>query len=194
MREEINEVVAFLQNPRAFQDMGARAPRGVLIVGERGTGKTKLALAIAAEAKVPVIEVSQVYQTMKVETLSKMFPFFDFSAVEWISVDAVKHSFISMKVDHMKGAIIFGDLGFQSDILQDHLSVLAVNFSKSRSMIYPSQTKASKLSAMLPGLAYILDKEHKKLLARNSIIEKRKEQERHLLEMEREEETKSLKI
>ncbi|XP_027096823.1 probable inactive ATP-dependent zinc metalloprotease FTSHI 5, chloroplastic isoform X1 [Coffea arabica] len=57
MREEINEVVAFLQNPRAFQDMGARAPRGVLIVGERGTGKTSLALAIAAEAKVPVVEV-----------------------------------------------------------------------------------------------------------------------------------------
>ncbi|XP_060175742.1 probable inactive ATP-dependent zinc metalloprotease FTSHI 5, chloroplastic isoform X2 [Lycium barbarum] len=57
MREEINEVVAFLQNPRAFQEMGARAPRGVLIVGERGTGKTTLALAIAAEAKVPLVEV-----------------------------------------------------------------------------------------------------------------------------------------
>ncbi|POO02926.1 AAA-type ATPase [Trema orientale] len=57
MREEINEVVTFLQNPRAFQEMGARAPRGVLIVGERGTGKTSLALAIAAEAKVPVVEV-----------------------------------------------------------------------------------------------------------------------------------------
>ncbi|KAB1202917.1 ATP-dependent zinc metalloprotease FtsH [Morella rubra] len=57
MREEINEVVAFLQNPSAFQEMGARAPRGVLIVGERGTGKTSLALAIAAEAKVPVVNV-----------------------------------------------------------------------------------------------------------------------------------------
>ncbi|XP_068666932.1 probable inactive ATP-dependent zinc metalloprotease FTSHI 5, chloroplastic isoform X2 [Aristolochia californica] len=57
MREEINEVVAFLQNPGAFKEMGARAPRGVLIVGERGTGKTSLALAIAAEAKVPVVEV-----------------------------------------------------------------------------------------------------------------------------------------
>ncbi|KAI3453265.1 hypothetical protein Pfo_009928 [Paulownia fortunei] len=57
MREEINEVVAFLQNPHAFQEMGARAPRGVLIVGERGTGKTSLALAIAAEAKVPLVEV-----------------------------------------------------------------------------------------------------------------------------------------
>lgn len=50
------------------------------------------------------------YQTMKVETLSRMIPFFDFPSVERISVDAVKHNFISMKVDHMKGAIIFGDL------------------------------------------------------------------------------------
>ncbi|KAM0016340.1 putative proteasome component (PCI) domain, eukaryotic translation initiation factor 3 subunit A [Helianthus debilis subsp. tardiflorus] len=140
-------------------------------------------------------QVSQVYQTMKVETLSKMVPFFDFPAVERISVDAVKHSFIAMKIDHMKGAIIFGDLGFESDILQDHLSVLAVNLNTSRSMIYPSQPKASKLSAMLPSLADIVDKEHKKLLARKSIIEKRKEeQERHLLEMEREEETKRLKL
>ncbi|KAK6645941.1 hypothetical protein PHAVU_L002051 [Phaseolus vulgaris] len=57
MKEEINEVVAFLQNPSAFQEMGAQAPRGVLIVGERGTGKTSLALAIAAEAKVPVVEI-----------------------------------------------------------------------------------------------------------------------------------------
>ncbi|KAL4379473.1 hypothetical protein GQ457_02G033540 [Hibiscus cannabinus] len=57
MREEINEVVAFLQNPGAFKEMGARAPKGVLIVGERGTGKTSLALAIAAEARVPVVNV-----------------------------------------------------------------------------------------------------------------------------------------
>ncbi|XP_057515856.1 probable inactive ATP-dependent zinc metalloprotease FTSHI 5, chloroplastic isoform X2 [Amaranthus tricolor] len=57
MKEEINEVVAFLQNPSAFQKLGARAPRGVLIVGERGTGKTSLALAIAAEARVPLVEV-----------------------------------------------------------------------------------------------------------------------------------------
>ncbi|KAK7269162.1 hypothetical protein RIF29_21878 [Crotalaria pallida] len=57
MKEEINEVVTFLQNPKAFQEMGARAPRGVLIVGERGTGKTSLALAIAAEARVPVVNI-----------------------------------------------------------------------------------------------------------------------------------------
>lgn len=50
------------------------------------------------------------YQTMKIESLSKVIPFFDFSVVEKISVDAVKHCFVAMKVDHMKGIIIFGNL------------------------------------------------------------------------------------
>lgn len=50
------------------------------------------------------------YQTMKIESLSKVIPFFDFSVVEKISVDAVKNSFIAMKVDHMKGVILFGNL------------------------------------------------------------------------------------
>ncbi|KAG0502734.1 hypothetical protein HPP92_002806 [Vanilla planifolia] len=57
LRDEINDIVTFLQNPRAFSERGARAPGGVLIVGEPETGKTSLALAIAAEAKVPVVEV-----------------------------------------------------------------------------------------------------------------------------------------
>lgn len=50
------------------------------------------------------------YQTMKIESLSKVIQFFDFSVVEKISVDAVKHGFIAMKVDHMKGVILFGNL------------------------------------------------------------------------------------
>lgn len=57
MRDEINDIVICLQNPTAFREKGARAPRGVLIVGERGTGKTSLALAIAAKARVPVVEI-----------------------------------------------------------------------------------------------------------------------------------------
>ena len=53
-------------------------------------------------------QVSQVYQMMKIESLSQMIPFFDFFAVEKISVDAVKHNFIAMKVDHMKHVVLFG--------------------------------------------------------------------------------------
>ncbi|KAK2966398.1 hypothetical protein RJ640_013708 [Escallonia rubra] len=147
-------------------------------------------------------QVSNVYQTMKVENLSKMIPFFSFSVVEKISVDAVKYKFIAMKVDHMKGVVVFGNLvsqflqsGLDSDGLRDHLSSFAESLCKSRAMIYPSARKVSKLAEMLPGLAEVVDKEHKRLLARKSIIEKRKEEhERQLLEMEREEESKRLKL
>uniref|UniRef100_A0A5B6YH07 Eukaryotic translation initiation factor 3 subunit A n=1 Tax=Davidia involucrata TaxID=16924 RepID=A0A5B6YH07_DAVIN len=140
-------------------------------------------------------QVSQVYQTMKIESLSKMIPFFDFSAVEKISVDAVKHNFIVMKVDHVKGAVVFGNLGLESDGLRGHLMIFAESLNKARATIYPPEKKASKLAEILPGLAEIVDKEHKRLLARKSIIEKRKEeQERQLLEMEREEESKRLKL
>ncbi|RZC89102.1 hypothetical protein C5167_030798 [Papaver somniferum] len=140
-------------------------------------------------------QVSQVYQTMKIEVLSKMIPFFDFSIVEKISVDAIKSNFIAMKVDHQKGAVLFGSLDLESDTLQGHLTLLAESLNKARGLIYPPVKKASKLGDALLGLAEVVNKEHKKLLARKSIIEKRKElQERQLLEMELEEETKRQKI
>ncbi|XP_011659071.2 LOW QUALITY PROTEIN: eukaryotic translation initiation factor 3 subunit A [Cucumis sativus] len=140
-------------------------------------------------------QVSKVYQTMKIESLSQMIPFFDFSAVEKISVDAVKQNFIGMKVDHSRNIVLFGNLGIESDGLRDHLTVFAESLNKARAMIYPPVLKASKTSDILPDLADIVDKEHKRLLARKSIIEKRKEeQERQLLEMEREEESRRLKL
>ncbi|PON65523.1 Proteasome component (PCI) domain containing protein [Trema orientale] len=55
-------------------------------------------------------QVSQVYQTMKIECLSAVIPFYNFAAVEKISADALKHNFVAMKVDHMKGVVLFGNL------------------------------------------------------------------------------------
>lgn len=55
-----------------------------------------------------LIQVSQVYQTMNIDNLSGIIPFFDFPIVEKISVDAVKNNFLAMKVDYRKGAIFFG--------------------------------------------------------------------------------------
>ncbi|KAF2576739.1 hypothetical protein F2Q70_00003428 [Brassica cretica] len=100
-----------------------------------------------------------------------------------------------MKVDHMKGVVIFGNLGIESDGLKDHLAVFAESLNKVRAMLYPVPSKASKLGGIVPNLADTVEKEHKRLLARKSIIEKRKEdQERQQLEMEREEEQKRLKL
>ncbi|KAL0320099.1 UNVERIFIED_CONTAM: Eukaryotic translation initiation factor 3 subunit A [Sesamum radiatum] len=139
--------------------------------------------------------VSQVYQTMNIENLSRIIPFFDFSIVEKISVDAVKNNFLAMKVDYRKGAIFFGNKSLESEGLRDHLSAFAESLSKARGMIYPPVKRISKLGETLPDLVEVVEKEHKRLLARKSIIEKRKEeQERQLLEMEREEEAKRLKL
>ena len=57
-KEELEEIVEFLKNPKKFTDMGARIPKGVLLVGQPGTGKTLLAKAVAGEAGVPFYSIS----------------------------------------------------------------------------------------------------------------------------------------
>jgi cell division protease FtsH len=57
-KEEVSELVEFLRDPTKFQKLGGRIPRGVLMVGSPGTGKTLLARAIAGEAKVPFFSIS----------------------------------------------------------------------------------------------------------------------------------------
>ena len=57
-KEELQEVVEFLKSPKKFSDLGARIPRGVLLVGPPGTGKTLFAKAVAGEAGVPFFAVS----------------------------------------------------------------------------------------------------------------------------------------
>jgi cell division protease FtsH len=58
VKREISEVVDFLKNPQRFSDIGAKIPKGVLLVGPPGTGKTLLARAVAGEAGVPFLSVS----------------------------------------------------------------------------------------------------------------------------------------
>ncbi|CAA2984865.1 eukaryotic translation initiation factor 3 subunit A isoform X2 [Olea europaea var. sylvestris] len=83
----------------------------------------------------------------------------------------------------------------ESEGLRDHLATFAESVSRARIMIYPPVKSTSKLGETLSDLVEVVEKEHKRLLARKSIIEKRKEeQERQHFEMEREEEAKRQKL
>ncbi|CAL5014158.1 unnamed protein product [Urochloa decumbens] len=157
--------------------------------------EVKLSQYISALKKLTTLRVlqqaSQIFQSMKIDMLSRMIPFFDFAVVEKISVDAVKRNFVAIKVNHLSGAVHFGTVDIESDGLSEHLSVLADSLNKARNQIRPPVKKASKLGESLIGLAGVVENEHRRLLARKSIIEKRKEDlERQILEKEKLEETK----
>ncbi|AES80980.2 eukaryotic translation initiation factor 3 subunit A isoform X2 [Medicago truncatula] len=199
--QEVKDIYYLLENKFLPSDFALKVPPLLNKISKLGgkfsfassVPEVQLSQYVPALKKLATLrllqQVSNVYQTMKVENLAGMMPFSDFSVVEKISVDAVNQKFLSMKVDHMKKVVIFCKKSLEADGLRDHLASSALN--KAREMISPPDRKQSKLGPLLPSLLEVVAKDHKILLARKSIIEKRKEvQERKPLETEQEEESK----
>lgn len=84
-KEELQEIVDFLKNPQRYTDLGARIPKGVILVGPPGTGKTLLAKAVAGEAGVPFFSISG-------SDFVEMFVGVGASRVRDLFEDAKKHS------------------------------------------------------------------------------------------------------
>ncbi len=84
-KEELEEIVDFLKNPAKYVELGARIPKGVLLVGPPGTGKTLLAKAVAGEAEVPFFTISG-------SDFVEMFVGVGASRVRELFADAKKHS------------------------------------------------------------------------------------------------------
>ncbi|PKA45951.1 Eukaryotic translation initiation factor 3 subunit A [Apostasia shenzhenica] len=203
--QEVKDLYNLLENEFSPLDLATKVQPllaklskiGGKLVSASSVSEVQLSRYIPALGKLVALkvlrQVSEVYHSMKIETLSKMISFMDLSVVEKISVDAVKYNFVAMDIDHRKDAVTFGNEDIESYRLCDHLMTFADSLNRARNMIYPP-VKQSKLGENLYGLANVVDKEHKRLLARKSIIEKRKEEhERQMLEREREEESKRLK-
>lgn len=91
-KEELKEVVEFLKNPKKFKNIGAKIPRGTLLVGPPGTGKTMLARAVAGESNVPFLSISG-------SEFVEMFV--------WVGASRVRDLFTNAK--KMAPAIIFID-------------------------------------------------------------------------------------
>ncbi|KAJ1695403.1 hypothetical protein LUZ63_012101 [Rhynchospora breviuscula] len=205
--QEVKDLYYLLENEFLPLDLASRVQPLLAKIAKLG-GKLSTASAVPEvqlSQYIPALEklttlrvlkqAALVFQTMKIDMISKIIPFFDFAVVERIAVDAVKYNFVSMKVDHLKGSVHFGNVDVEVNTLCDHLTKLTESLNKVWYLIHPPAPKQSKLGERLYHLSGIIEIERRRLLARKSIIENLKEEhERQMLEMEREDELKRLKM
>ncbi|CAM6009093.1 unnamed protein product [Sphagnum balticum] len=131
-------------------------------------------------------KVSQVYQTMKISNLTNMIGFFDFSVVEKIAVDAVKYTFVQVKIDHLKGIVGFGSQDLESEKMKNHLTILVKRFNKAIGMMQPCTLERPYRQNQPFSELQVIVEEHKKLLARKEAIEQsQKQHETDLVEKKR---------
>lgn len=117
-------------------------------------------------------QLSEVYSRMAIPQLASLVPFMTFAEVEAVVVDAVKHEYLALRVDHRSGTLTFGGATLENDRVRGHLSLLARRLAKAAAMVEPgSATAAGGAAAVARGTALALArenmaKEHSRLLAR----------------------------
>ncbi|EIE20453.1 hypothetical protein COCSUDRAFT_30620 [Coccomyxa subellipsoidea C-169] len=136
-------------------------------------------------------QLSEVYSCMNISSLAALIPFMSFSEVEQLVVEAVKHGYLQVRIDHKVGTVHFGALQLESERLHDNISTLARRLAKALTIINPVPTPSMaefKTKALAHALASA-QMENSRARARKVMIEKRKEDaERHAAALEQQEE------
>ena len=99
-------------------------------------------------------QLSQVYTVMTIPALQDLVPFMRFDEVEKLIVEAVKFDYLQVQIDHRNGTVHFGAQQLESEVMRDHLSVLAARLSKALGMIDPApDPKRAARAAEVPAQA-----------------------------------------
>ncbi|CAI5473347.1 unnamed protein product [Closterium sp. Yama58-4] len=145
-----------------------------------------------------VQQASQVYDVMNVTSLCRMVPFGDLVFVERVLAEAAAEGFVHVRLDFVEGTVKFGADELESDRIRNHLATMARHLDRAVALIrLKSPEPAVEPAEQLPPAEEIqaaVEKEHRRLIARKTLIERRKEEaEREVIEKEREEQTAKLK-
>ncbi|CAL8465076.1 g4611 [Coccomyxa elongata] len=136
-------------------------------------------------------QLSEVYSVMTISSLAALIPFMGFSEVEQLVVEAVKHGYLQVRIDHKNNTVHFGALELESERLRDNISNLARRLAHALHTIHPAPTP-SKADLKAKALAHALETaqvENRRAQARKVMIEKRKEDaERQAAALEQQEE------
>ncbi|GJP74898.1 hypothetical protein CLOP_g5423 [Closterium sp. NIES-67] len=143
-------------------------------------------------------QASQVYEVMTIPSLCRMVPFGDLVFVERVLAEAVGEGFVHVRLDFCEGTVKFGADELESDRVRSHLATMARHLDRAVALIrLKAPAPAPEAAEQLPPAEEIqaaVEKEHRRLIARKTLIERRKEEaEREVIEKEREEQTAKLK-
>mmetsp|Transcript_33594 Transcript_33594/g.54432 ORF Transcript_33594/g.54432 Transcript_33594/m.54432 type:complete len:1134 (+) Transcript_33594:97-3498(+) len=136
-------------------------------------------------------QLSQVYKVLKISEFQKLIPFISFYDAERSIVEAVKHSHLTLRIDHQNGTINFGSESFEAENMRNMLVNLGQRLAKAASLVAPPiDGRFLRMKQdIFVDILRALPEEHHRLLQRKNVIEKRKEeQERSQLLRQKEEE------